>query len=71
MKDDKIIKVAAIGFIGLVVVPAVVGVGCNLICLAAKGISNLAYKKKIKKGLKDGSIVKIGDQYYEVSKDNQ
>ena len=66
MEDNKIIKLAAIGFIGLVVAPAVVGATLSLITLAAKGIDNLAYKRKIKKGLKDGSIIEIDGQYYEV-----
>ena len=67
MEDNKIIKVAAIGFIGLVIVPTVVGFGINLIGHAANGISHLAYKRKIKKGLKNGSVIEIDGQYYEVN----
>ena len=66
MEDKNIIKIAAIGFIGFVVVPTVIGITLNLIGHAANGIGNLAYKRKIKKGLKDGSIVEIDGQYYEV-----
>lgn len=66
MEDNKIIKVAAIGFIGLIVVPTVVGIGISLIGHAANGISHLAYKRKIKKGLEDGSVIEINGQYYEV-----
>ena len=67
MENDKIIKIAATGFIGLVMVPAVVGLSINLIGHAANGISHLAYKRKIKKGLKDGSVIEINGQYYEVN----
>ena len=66
MDDKTIIKVAAIGFVGLVVVPAVIGAGVNLVVLTANGISNLLHKHKIKKGLKDGSIIEIDGHYYEV-----
>ena len=66
MKDNKIIKVAAISFIGLVAVPAVIGATIKLGCIVANGINHLAYKMKIKKGLKEGSIIEIDGQYYEV-----
>lgn len=70
MNDKTIIKVAAIGFIGLVIVPYVIGVGINVIGNSVVGISNLVqkakYNKKIKDGLKDGSIVEIDGQYYEI-----
>ena len=67
MKDNKIIKVAAISFIGLVAVPAVIGATIGLGCVVADRIINhLAYKMKIKKGLKEGSIIEIDGQYYEV-----
>lgn len=65
MEDNKIIKIAAAGFIGLVIVPTVVGGTIKLIGYAANGINNLAIKRKIKKGLKDGSIIEINGEYYE------
>lgn len=66
--DDKLItKIAAYGFVGLVVAPAAIGLGARLIGAAANGISKLAWKHKIKKGLKDGSIVEIDGQYYEAT----
>ena len=68
MEDNKINKVAAIGFIGLVVVPAVIGATIRLGCIVADGINHLVYKMKIKKGLKEGSIIEIDGQYYEVEK---
>lgn len=66
MEDNKIIKVAAIGFIGLVAVPAAIGATVKLGCMAVNGINHLAYKMKIKKGLKEGSIIEVNGQYYEV-----
>ena len=65
--ENKIIKVAAFGFIGLVMVPAVVGAGIRLVAIAANAISKAKYNKKIKDGLKKGTIVEIDGQYYEVN----
>lgn len=66
MEDNKIIKVVAISFIGLVAVPAVIGATIRLGCIVAYGINHLAYKMKIKKGLKERNIIEIDGQYYEV-----
>ena len=68
MNEKTITKIAVYGFVGLVVVPTVITAGYNLIVVPiANGISKLAYKAKIKKGLKNGSIVEIDGQYYEVT----
>lgn len=66
MDDNKIIKVAACGFVGLVVVPAVLGAGLRLVAGACNLVEKAKFKKKIKNGLKDGSIIEIDGQYYEV-----
>lgn len=70
MDENKIVKIAAAGFIGLVLIPTVIGVGMKGIAYAAVAIDNLQAKirfnRKIKKGLKDGSIIEIDGQYYEV-----
>ena len=70
MKEDKIIKIAAAGFIGLVVAPIVLDVAVGTISLAVRGISKITndikFNRKIKKGLKDGSIVEIDGKYYNV-----
>lgn len=66
--DDKLItKIATYGFVGLVVTPVVIGGGLRLIGAAANGVSKLAWRHKIKKGLKNGSIVEIDGQYYEAT----
>ena len=74
MNENKIIKVAAVGFIGLVVAPVVINAGIKLSVYSATCISNLVEKikhdKKIREGLKDGSIVEIDGQYYEVKKED-
>lgn len=67
MNDKLITKIAAYGFVGLVVVPVIAGTGLRLIEAAANGVSKLAWKRKIKKGLKNGSIVEIDGQYYEAT----
>ena len=72
MDNDKIVRIAAVGFIGLVVVPAVVGITCNLIyntgVVICNAVNKSKYNKKIKKGLEDGSIVEIDGTFYEVEK---
>lgn len=66
MDDNKIVKIAAYGFVALVVAPIVINGGIAVINLGIAGINKIAYDRKIKKGLKDGSIVEIDGQYYEV-----
>lgn len=74
MKDEDIIKIAAIGFIGLVVAPVVIGSVINLGSLAAAGVVNginkVKFNTKIKKGLKDGSIIEIDGKFYEIDVEN-
>lgn len=70
MDENKIIKVAAAGFIGLILVPAVIKGALVGFAYTAEAIDKLQAKvrfnRKIKKGLKDGSVVEIDGQYYEV-----
>lgn len=70
MDDNKLIKIAAGCFIGFFVVPAVVGAATGLINIGVAGISNAVerrrYNKRIKEGLKDGSVVEIDGTYYAV-----
>jgi hypothetical protein len=67
MDDKRITKIAAYGFVGLVVAPIVVRTGLRLIGAAANGINKLAWNHKIKKGLTNGSIVEIDGEYYEAT----
>ena len=66
MDDNKIVKIAAYGFVALVVAPIVISGGIAVINLGIAGINKIAYDRKIKKGLEDGSIVEIDGRYYEV-----
>lgn len=70
MDDNKIVKIAAYGFVGLVVAPIIINGGIAVINLGIAGINKIAYNRKIKKGLEDGSIVEIDGKYYEVKVDN-
>lgn len=70
MDDNKIVRIAAYGFIGVVVAPVVIGVAFQGIGLVANGINKIAYNMKIKKGLKDGSIVECDGEYYEVKNED-
>ena len=67
MDDNKIIKIAATGFVIFVVAPVVIGAAATIVGGVANGVSKVMYNHKIKKGLKDGSIVEIDGNYYEVS----
>lgn len=70
MEDSKIIKVAAVLFIGFVVAPIVINATINLVEMTVVGIGNkintVKFHKKIKKGLKEGSIVCVDGSFYEV-----
>jgi hypothetical protein len=59
----------AIGAIAIVVTPVII----NGIAVIANGginiINSIKHKNKIKKGLKDGSILEINGEYYEVHVD--
>ena len=70
MDDNKIEKIVAYGFIGLVLVPAVLTGALAGITLVYNGVNKISYDRKIKKGLEDGSIVEIDGKYYEVKVDN-
>ena len=70
MNDNKIVKIAAYGFVGLVVAPIIINGGIAVINLGIAGINKISYNRKIKKGLEDGSIVEIDGKYYEVKVDN-
>lgn len=67
MKDNTIVKVAAIGFVALVVVPTAINLIGSGVCGIANSVSKAKFNRKIKKGLKDGSIVEIDGEYYEVA----
>ena len=67
--ENKLVKIAAAGFVGLVVVPTLIGGGLKLIAIGASGIEYLVNLRKIKKGLKDGSVIEVDGKYYEVPKD--
>ena len=70
MNENKVVKVAAITVIGLVLVPFVVNTSISIVGAVAAHVEYLgnrhAYNKRIKKGLKDGSIILIDGQYYEI-----
>lgn len=70
MDNNKIIKLAAAGFVGLVWIPMVtkgimVG-GAHMVEAIDKMQATIRYKRKIRKGLKDGSVIEIDGQYFEV-----
>lgn len=62
MKQNKIVEVAAIIVIGMVAIPVVSSIGKVIV----GGVKTHQYNRKIKKGLKEGTIVEINGLYYEV-----
>ena len=68
--DDSTKTLVKALLVVFVVIPAVAGVAAIALTYAGTGIANLAqkaaFKKKIKEGLKNGTIIKDGDNYYEV-----
>ena len=70
MDDDKFIKTAAGIVVILVVAPIVINGAMVLVgttaAVVSNGINKVKYNRKIKKGLKDGSIIEIDGEYYGV-----
>lgn len=63
--DNELITLAAI----IILVPVVISAGIGIINLGINGVNKIRQMKhynKIKKGLKEGSIVEIDGQYYEI-----
>ena len=52
MKDEQIIKLAAVGFLALVVAPMVIGGAINVIGAAATGIGNVVNTVKFNSKIK-------------------
>lgn len=67
--ESKLVKIAVVGFVGLVVVPTLISGGLKLIAIGANGIEQIIHLRKIKKGLKDGSIIEVDGKYYQVPKE--
>lgn len=68
MENDRIVKIAAWVIVGSVVVPIVIGAAALTGTAIINGLNKARFKKRIKQGLKDGSIVEIDGQYYDVEK---
>lgn len=70
MKDNKVVELAALIFIGVFVLPVVIGGAITIINVTYAGIANtvnkVKFNKKMKKGLEEGRLVKIDGNYYEV-----
>lgn len=68
-KDTNLVELVGIVVIATFVAPIVVGAMATVITYGyttiSNGINKAKYDKKIKKGLKDGSIVEIDGDYYE------
>jgi len=68
-KDNELITLAAIIILVPVVVCARISAGIGIINLGINGVNKIRqmkYYNKIKKGLKEGSIVEIDGEYYKV-----
>jgi hypothetical protein len=69
MKDDKVVDnvifAAAVVILAPIVIGGVITLGSCVYAGVANTINKVKYNKKIKKGLKDGSIIEIDGEYYE------
>lgn len=70
MKDDKLVDTMIIAVGVVILAPIVIGAVTNVVCYTYVGAANIInrvkFNRKIKKGLKDGSIIEIDGKYYEV-----
>lgn len=69
-KETTALEWAGLAFVVLVAGPVILNGVAAMAELTFTGVSNginkMMYNRKIKKGLKDGSIVEIDGRYYEV-----
>lgn len=70
-KETDVVKMAACVVLGVVFIPIIVNTGIGLINGGVNMINQIKHKRKIKKGLKDGSIIEVDGQYYEVEQSNE
>jgi hypothetical protein len=70
MKDQELANQIIITIGVLILAPIIIGavanIGIGIYNGVAGTINRVAYNKKIKKGIKDGSIVEVDGVYYEV-----
>ena len=70
MENDDILKTGMFVLGVVILAPIVINGTCMAVAYTyagiANGISKIKFNKKMKAGLKDGSIVKIDGKYYEV-----
>lgn len=65
-KETDVVKMAAYVVLGVVFIPIIVNTGKGLINGGINLVNQMKHKRKIKKGLKNGSIIEVDGQYYEV-----
>jgi hypothetical protein len=66
MEDNRIIKVAAILIVASVVTPVIIAGATCIASTVNLEIKKLKFNRKMKQGIKDGSIIKIDGKFYEV-----
>jgi hypothetical protein len=73
MDNNKVRNIAAASIVGVILIPIVVNTGIRVIDATTSFVYYLgnkrAYNKRIRKGLKDGSISVIDGEYYEIVED--
>lgn len=66
MENSKVVKIAAWIIIGSIVVPAIIGTAATVINATVNGVNKARFKKKMKDGIKEGKIIEINGEYYNV-----
>lgn len=70
MKDEELLTVAVSVIVGIILIPKIINGGIMLGSLAYCGVGNsinkVKFNKRMKRGLKDGSIIEVDGHYYEV-----
>ena len=73
MKDEEVLTVVVGVIAGVILVPKIINAGIMLGCFAYAGVGNainkVKFNKKMKEGIKDGSIIEVDGRYYEVDLD--
>lgn len=66
MKNEDYLKLVA----GIILIPIAVNIGAVIVLAGYNGINKLRFRKQMKKRIKEGNVIIIDGEFYEVKKNN-
>lgn len=65
MKNEDYLKLVA----GIILIPIAVNIGAVIVLAGYNGINKLRFRKQMKKRIKEGNVIIIDGEFYEVKKE--